>query len=148
MSRSHTKAGIKNTAGKADTKLDCPCQSGLLFQQCCQRFLDSSLAHPAETAEQLMRSRYCAYVLKDEDYLLKTWHPDTRPEVLHLDDSANRWIGLTIKASHLGQKTDCTGMVHFIARFKINGKANKLEEHSQFEKLNGQWLYVKGDFSQ
>ena len=147
MSHSRTKARIKNAAGKTENRPDCPCQSGLLFQQCCQRFLDASSAHPAETAEQLMRSRYCAYVLKDEDYLLNTWHPDTRPGVLHLDDSPNQWIGLTIKATHLGQKTDSTGMVYFIARFKINGKANKLEEHSQFEKLNGQWFYVKGDFS-
>lgn len=95
-----------------------------------------------------MRSRYCAYVLKDKDYLLKTWHPKSRPETLNLQDSPVHWIGLKIKASHLGQKNDDSGMVHFIARFKNNGKAHKLEEHSQFEKTNGQWFYVKGDYSQ
>ena len=27
-----------------------------------------------------MRSRYTAYTLGNEDYLLSTWHPSTRPE--------------------------------------------------------------------
>ena len=133
---------------KVDNKSDCPCQSGLLFQQCCHRLLDSSSFETAETAEQLMRSRYCAYVLKDESYLLKTWHPDTRPSTLHLDDSPNHWIGLKIKATTSGQASDTTGTVHFIARFKINGKAYKLEENSQFKKIDGQWLYVNAIFSQ
>ena len=33
----------------------------------------------------MMRSRYSAYVLGLEDYLLRTWHSDTRPPVLSLD---------------------------------------------------------------
>lgn len=123
----------------------CPCQSGLLFHQCCQHFLDRSLGQYPETAEQLMRSRYCAFVLNDLDYILKTWHPDHRPDRLDLADSDNHWIGLNIKSIQQGQKNDLTGKVHFIARFKINGKAHKLEEHSQFEKINGHWLYMKGD---
>ena len=140
MSKSRTKA-------KKETKPDCPCQSGLLFEQCCQRLLEPSFSLFAQTAEQLMRSRYCAYVLKNEDYLLRTWHPQTRPESLHLDNSSNRWIGLKIKSSTLGQESDITGTVHFIARFKENGKAHKLEENSQFKKINGQWLYLTGVFS-
>lgn len=132
---------------KADKKPDCPCQSGLLFEQCCQRFLNHSLAQSAKTAEQLMRSRYCAYVYKDTEYLLKTWHPLTRPSSLELEESATHWIGLKIKDTFLGREDDNTAMVHFIARFKNNGKAHKLEEYSQFEKINGQWLYLKGDFS-
>ena len=143
MSQSRTKAKKDITNNKSD----CPCQSGLLFHQCCQRFLDSSLSQSAKTAEQLMRSRYCAYVLNDKDYLLKTWHPKTRPDTLHLEDSPNHWIGLKIKATTLGQESDSTGTVHFIARFKNNGKAHKLEENSQFEKINGQWFYLRGDFS-
>jgi len=123
---------------------DCPCQSGLAFAQCCQRFLDSNQL--PETAEQLMRSRYCAYALKNCDYLLQTWHPGYRPESLDLSDSPNQWIGLKIKKTHLGGKNDLIGRVHFIARFKINGKAHKLEENSRFEKLNGQWFYQNGEF--
>ena len=124
---------------------DCPCQSGLPYVQCCQRFIDPAPAQRPETAEQLMRSRYTAYVNKDTDYLLKTWHPDHRPYKLSLDDFANQWIGLKVKSTQQGSKQDTTGKVHFVARFKINGKAHKLEENSTFEKIDGQWLYVCDD---
>lgn len=122
---------------------ECPCQSGLLFQQCCKPFLDTSSSRLPATAEQLMRSRYCAYVLADVDYLLKTWHPDHRPDRHHLNISDNHWIGLKIKSSQSGQANDSSGTVHFIARFKVNGKAQKLEENSLFKKMNGRWLYIK-----
>ncbi|MCU7938834.1 MAG: SEC-C domain-containing protein [gamma proteobacterium symbiont of Bathyaustriella thionipta] len=127
---------------------DCPCQSGLSFQKCCQRFLDKSSEQYPETAEQLMRSRYCAFVLKDMDYILNSWHPDFRPNRVELSGSDNHWIGLKIKSAQRGQKDDVTGKVHFIARFKINGKAHKLEENSFFEKINSRWCYVKGDISE
>ena len=126
-------------------KSDCPCQSGLLFHQCCRPYLDRSSDQYPETAEQLMRSRYCAYVLDDLDYIMTTWHPDHRPNGLDRNDSGNRWIGLKIKSTLLGQKNDVSGNVHFIARYKVNGKAHKLEENSLFEKINGHWLYIKED---
>ena len=34
-----------------------------------------------------MRSRFTAFVTGDSNYLLATWHPDTRPESLSLDGS-------------------------------------------------------------
>lgn len=91
-----------------------------------------------------MRSRYCAYVFKDGAYLLNTWHPRTRPLSLELDDSPNQWIDLKIKNTQQGQKHDSTGRVHFVARYKINGKAYRLEEHSEFEKINEDWFYLNG----
>jgi SEC-C motif-containing protein len=78
--------------------------------------------------------------------LLNTWHPKTRPSTLDLETSPNQWIGLKIKHSERGKQRDSTGTVHFIARFKVNGKAQKLEENSQFEKINGRWLYLEGSF--
>ncbi len=135
----------KNKQPDSNASFNCPCQSGLLFQQCCQKFL--SLSSLPETAEQLMRSRYSAYVLHNENYLLNTWHPKHRPEALQLQESTNQWLGLKIKATHKGQKNDHEGYVHFIARFKVNGKAHKLTENSFFEKINGQWFYTKGDIS-
>lgn len=41
---------------------NCPCQSGHHYADCCGKF-HLKQAFP-ETAEQLMRSRYTAYVLK------------------------------------------------------------------------------------
>ena len=58
----------------------CPCGSGRAYAACCGRL--HSGAENAASAETLMRSRYSAYVLKLEDYLLATWHPDTRPRQL------------------------------------------------------------------
>jgi len=156
MNPSYPKHQKNRTALKQDAvSADCPCQSGLSFQACCQRFLNAYISNASmsnspqwpDTAEQLMRSRYCAYVLKNSDYLLQTWHPDYRPETLDLSDSPNQWIGLKIKNTHQGKKNDCTGQVHFIARFKINGKAHKLEESSQFKKIKGQWLYLTGNLN-
>lgn len=90
-----------------------------------------------------MRSRYAAYVYRLVDYLLATWHPDTRPEVLDLDeDPPTRWLGLEIK--HTEQSGD-TAVVEFVARFKVNGKAQRLHERSRFSRSDGRWLYVDGD---
>ena len=41
-----------------------------------------------------MRSRYSAFVLGLADYLWRTWHPRTRPQRVHLDDTV--WTGLEI----------------------------------------------------
>ena len=53
------------------------------------------------TAEQLMRSRYCAFVHEDEEYLLATWHPETRPSRVRFDQ-AQRWLGLKVYATAAG----------------------------------------------
>lgn len=42
-----------------------------------------------------MRSRYAAFVLRNPDYLLATWHPDTRPGELELEHSPD-WASLQI----------------------------------------------------
>jgi len=118
----------------------CPCGSGESFANCCRQYLSGQLP---ETAEQLMRSRYTAFTLNAEDYLLETWYPETRPRSLDLSAQAPvKWIGLKV-ISHDNQ-TD-SAEVEFIARFKINGKAEKIHELSRFIKLDGRWFYVNGD---
>ena len=39
----------------------CPCQSGKIYGECCGPVLEGKVK--AETAEQLMRARYSAYVI-------------------------------------------------------------------------------------
>ena len=74
----------------------CPCASGKAFADCCGRYLDGGAAAP--TAEALMRSRYTAYTLQREDYLLATWHASTRPVQLGLaGEGQTKWIGLDVK---------------------------------------------------
>ncbi|HET6419966.1 MAG TPA: YchJ family metal-binding protein, partial [Geobacteraceae bacterium] len=44
----------------------CPCGSGRTYEDCCGALIKG--ASPAGTAEQLMRSRYSAYVKVETDY--------------------------------------------------------------------------------
>jgi len=120
----------------------CPCGSGHTFQDCCGRYIEGE--HLAPTPEALMRSRYSAYALGNEPYLLATWHASTRPEKLNLDEQTTiKWSGLDI-ISAPGAEGD-TGFVEFVARFKDNGRAGKLHERSRFRRENDRWYYVDGD---
>ena len=91
-----------------------------------------------------MRSRYTAYTLHREDYLLATWHPTTRPASLDLaNDVQTKWLGLEVKR-HEQQDAD-HAIVEFIARYKVNGRAHRLHEVSRFVRENGSWLYLDGE---
>ena len=109
---------------------------------CCGQLLSGEQV--AITAEQLMRSRYTAFVLRDETYLRKTWHPDTRPVSIGLDVDAH-WLGLKIITTQAGQESDEQGMVEFVARYKVAGRGYRLHETSRFIRCDRQWLYVDGN---
>jgi SEC-C motif-containing protein len=117
----------------------CPCGSRLTYERCCQVWHDGETPPDAET---LMRSRYAAFVLRLEDYLLATWHPGTRPLELRLGESARRWIGLKVVRHEV--LTAGAALVEFIARYKASGRARELRETSRFVHENGRWLYVDG----
>jgi SEC-C motif-containing protein len=125
----------------------CPCGQPLTYDACCGQYVDHPET-PAPTAEALMRSRYTAYTLKCSNYLLSTWYPDTRPDQLDLasEDGPVKWLGLDVLSHAAGQPGDQEGTVEFVARFKVNGRAQKLHEISRFVSLDGRWYYVDGDF--
>jgi len=130
----------------------CPCGTGTKYLHCCGRFVSHSdylpLARP-ETAEDLMRSRYSAYVLDDEAYLIQTWHESTRPERLGLDvNEPARWVGLVIINTKKGKEDDAEGWVEFVAYYKSNGSMMRIHENSHFIKENGQWLYLDGELKE
>ncbi len=92
-----------------------------------------------------MRSRYTAFVLGLEEYLLQTWHPETRPATLNLnEDPPIKWLGLQVKQAKVISETSAT--VAFVARYKVAGKADRLHELSQFVRIAGCWYYVSGDY--
>jgi SEC-C motif-containing protein len=95
-----------------------------------------------------MRSRYSAYALGLEAYLLATWHPRTRPESLGLAQApAPKWLALKI-VRHEAATDGSSAIVEFIARFRVGGaSAQKMREVSRFERSDGAWLYVDGDVS-
>ncbi|HRD67405.1 MAG TPA: YchJ family protein [Candidatus Competibacter sp.] len=121
----------------------CFCGSGKAYAACCKPYLDGE-RRPI-TAEALMRSRYSGYVLARKDYLLRTWHASTRPEALELDDSsAIKWLGLKVVRTEAGGSDDTQGVVEFVARYKIGGKAHRLHETSRFVREGEQWFYLDG----
>lgn len=105
-----------------------------------------------------MRSRYSAYALRDEAYLLRTWHPTTRPRTLDLPPG-RRWTRLRILATEAGTPGGDadgapagdiggdTGAVRFRAHFRDSGEPGTLTERSRFEKIDGEWYYLDGDVS-
>ena len=117
----------------------CPCGLAAPLAACCGRYLDGTT--PAPTAEALMRSRYTAFALGREDYLLATWHASTRPVRLGLaDDAPAKWIGLTVLDHQVLDERTAT--VSFVARYKVGGRAQRLHEVSRFVKEDGRWYYV------
>ncbi len=119
---------------------DCLCGSGKSAESCCHAYHAGATA---PTAEALMRSRYVAYALGLEPYLLETWHISTRPAELKLDEDPPRWLGLSIKR-YEQQEIDLA-TVEFVARYKIGGRAYRLHETSRFVREGGRWLYLDGD---
>lgn len=122
---------------------DCPCDSGKPYKECC--FMLHMEKQSAPTAEALMRSRYAAYVMKKSDYLLYSWHPDTRPASLDLSKENVKWMALKIVSTAAGGPDDDAGTVEFIARYKVGGRAAKINETSRFARYKGRWVYVDGD---
>jgi SEC-C motif domain protein len=113
----------------------------MTFMQCCGGYI-TDLATPAPDAESLMRSRYTAFVLADEAYLLATWHASTRPAAVAPEPGA-KWLGLEVR-----DRRDVAGNraeVEFVARYRVAGRAVRLHERSRFVKEAGRWYYVDGD---
>jgi len=126
----------------------CPCARGginakpLRFSACCGQYLEGDTPPPAPDAESLMRSRYSAFVLQRESYLLATWHASTRPAQVSFD-TTGKWLGLEVRKSKAISPTEAE--VEFVARFKPAGaSAWRLHERSRFVLQEGRWCYVDG----
>ncbi|MDC7701449.1 YchJ family protein [Vogesella indigofera] len=125
----------------ANSAAVCPCGSGQLYASCCGRY---HRGQPVPSAEALMRSRYSAFVLGDEGYLRQSWAAENLPDEPLLD-AAVKWLGLSILSTEAGGEQDQTGVVTFIARYKINGRAGRMQESSRFVREQGLWRYLDGD---
>jgi len=90
-----------------------------------------------------MRSRYSAYVVRNEPYLLATWHASTRPDSVSFEPGT-KWLGLTVKSAR--DTGPDRAEVEFVARCRVGGgSAVRLHERSRFVREEGRWLYVDGD---
>lgn len=119
----------------------CPCGNNSPYSICCELFILGK--RNPQTAEQLMRSRYTAYVKLAIDYLIETTHISTRKlysrNEIEKWAKSNKWLKLEIIKS-----TEYT--VEFNAYF-VQG-LNQPEIHhelSTFTKEDGKWYYVNGE---
>ena len=119
----------------------CPCGTGLPLAECCGRLHDGTTT--AATPEQLMRSRYSAFVLGLPGYLLATWHSTTRPPSLQLDPAV-RWTGLEVLTTTGGSMLSAEGTVEFRARYVHGGRSGAQHENSRFVREDGSWRYLDG----
>lgn len=115
----------------------CPCGSGASYDGCCGPLVRNE--RQATGVEELMRSRYSAYVVGANDHLFRTWHPRTRPEDLE-PDAALAWTRLEVLDV---EQHEATGIVEFRAHWSVRGQDGALHERSRFEVRAGRWVYVE-----
>ncbi len=117
----------------------CPCGSGRTYDGCCGRLHRGEAQ--ARTADELMRSRFSAFALRDEDYLRASWDPTTCPPRIRLDPD-RRWTALEIVATTGGGMLDREGTVEFLAHHEHGDLEGVLHETSHFRRHEGRWVYV------
>lgn len=117
--------------------MNCYCGNKKTYQNCCEVYHKNGGL--TETAEQLMRSRYVAFVLANGDYLMQTHHESTRPikEKKAIVDFAKsvEWLKLEVL-----ERTENT--VKFNAHFSENGIPDVIHENSKFVKEKNVWYYL------
>ncbi|MED5525772.1 YchJ family protein [Gallaecimonas pentaromativorans] len=120
---------------------DCPCGSGRQYPECCGPLHQGATA---VTAEALMRARYCAHVVNAPQFILDSWHPDSRPTLADIAPFiALPWHDLQILGHLPGEQES---FVTFLARYQQDeGLAFHLEK-SRFLKIDGNWLFHSGTY--
>lgn len=124
----------------------CPCLTGEPYDSCCSPLHRQK--EFAKTAEQLMRSRYSAFVLGITDYLINTLHHSKRKpddhQQLQSTIKSTHWQGLSIISKSAGDEKDNIGEVEFVAFFQEQ-TIQQLHENSRFIKEDERWYYLDGD---
>lgn len=90
-----------------------------------------------------MRSRFSAFAVGDEAYLLRSWHPDTRPPAVEPAPGV-RWTRLEILGTTGGSAFHTEGTVEFRAEYTERGRRGEMRENSRFSRHEGAWVYVDG----
>ena len=124
--------------------MNCYCGNDTTYQNCCEIYHKNG--GKTETAQQLMRSRYSAFVLSNGDYLMVTHHSKTRPikekKAIVTWAKSVQWIKLEVLETSKGMLNDTEGTVTFNAYFYENGIVDIIHEKSIFKKENSYWKYL------
>jgi SEC-C motif-containing protein len=124
--------------------LYCHCNSGILFENCCEPFLIGTQL--PSTAVQLMRSRYTAFTLANGTYLNETSIQQQDVTELSTWAKRNSWKKLEVLSFTDGKEDDTVGIVEFKALY-IAPTNQTIEHHekSSFIKKDQKWHYDKGE---
>ncbi len=119
---------------------NCYCKSQKKFSECCEPIL--RVDRVANSALELMRSRYSAYCLGDVNYLQATTydHTWTDEELKFIQDWADNSFW-----QHLDIVYHDEEVVEFKAYYVFEGKQHMHHEKSAFKKVNDMWKYVDGE---
>lgn len=129
----------------------CFCGLNLSYEDCCGRFIDG--IQNAHTPEELMRSRYSAYVQANMNYIARTMQGNAAagfdPVASQKWAQSIQWLNLTIFDSYKNEENKKIGYVKFQVRYKdADGVEQHLAEISEFRKINGQWYYTDGKITE
>lgn len=117
----------------------CPCGLGTSYDGCCGRLHRGD--SKATTAERVMRARYTAFVVGDDDYLTRSWHPATRPRTV-TGEPGVEWLGLDVLGVTGGGPFDSDGTVEFAAHYRAGTQDGVLHERSRFVRHEREWVYL------
>lgn len=118
---------------------------GATFDACCALIINGT--RQPETAEQLMRARYSAFVTGAIDFIVSSTHSRTRKEIdltfIREWSQNSTWHGLEILETK--DINENKAFVSFEARFTQNEQEQHHREKSLFEREDGEWRFVTGD---
>lgn len=127
--------------------MDCYCGTKKTFEECCQPFIEGNAK--TSTAEELMRSRYSAYVIVAVEYIISSTHPSSR-RFYNVEDieqwaKSSHWEKLEIISTAEGLPKAKKGIVEFKAYYTdADGNPQIHHERSNFRKELGKWFFVEG----
>ena len=120
--------------------MSCICGNKKSFDECCGSIINNE--RKANSAEELMRSRYSAYVRGDGRYLVISTKKENQyeddAELIEEFSSRVDWLKLDVLHVELN-------IVEFKAYYKEGNNIKVLHEKSNFIQEDGIWLYVDGE---
>jgi len=119
--------------------MNCHCGSKKEFSECCEPFL-SAISKP-QTPQELMQSRYSAYVLGNGKYIIETAVKEQRYEddidLIQEYSRSVEWLKLDVIAAY-------GDTVEFRAYYRDADGIKVQHEKSRFIYEDDEWLYKEG----
>ena len=118
----------------------CICGNEKTFDECCGSIINNQ--KKATTAEELMRSRYSAYVQGNGKYLVLSTKKENQyqDDIELIEEFSSHVDWLKLDVLHVEPN-----IVEFKAYYKESNTIKVLHEKSNFICENGTWFYVDGE---